>query len=975
MNEGVKFHLFGTSLSGNKVDEYAVTNSDGIATFEDVLISGSSPYTIEEVNTDARYVVPKDQTVPIQWAKVSKVKFTNVLKKFRVTVHKTDAETEKAQGDASLAGAVYGIYQGDKLVDSYTTDANGSFTTDYYVCGYNWTVKEISPSEGYLLNESTYAVVGSKPEMYTLEYNSSSLNVKESVEKGKISIVKHTDNGETGIETPEAGAVFNVYLKSAGSYEKAKNTEKDVLTCDENGFAETKLLPYGVYIVHQVSGWEGRDKIKDFEVFISDDNKTYRYILNNSDFKSHLKITKYDAQTGKTIPYAGAGFQIFKPDGTKITQTYTYPEVTTIDTFYTSNSGEIVTPEALEYGNGYYIVEVAAPYGYVLDDEPVYFDINEETAVEEDGITVVKVKKADKVQKGIIKVKKTGEIFSEVSVTDDIYQPVYANTGLQGAVYDIVAGEDIYTPDGTLRYKADSVVDSIETNSDGFASSKELFLGRYNIVEVKSPYGTVINDQPIEVDITYAGQEIAVTDVTSECYNERQKVSVSMTKLFETDELFGIGTNGEINSVVFGLFAEEDIRAADGSVIPKDGMIERISISDDDTISVSTDLPFGKYYLRELETDDHYVLISDVYPFEFKYGDQDEPVIEIKPNDGTPVENKIKRGDIKGIKVDETDVPLGGATIGLFKNDCEEFNEENALLTVVTSDDGSFEFSDIPYGEWIVREIAQPEGFVLCDALFHIAVLNDAEIVEIKITNNFIRGNLSLTKYDADFPENKLTGAEFEVYRDTNENKEFDGDDELIGLMEETFKGVYEMTDIQFGGVFVKEKTAPEGFVIDENAYYIFIDTDGKTYDVENEAGVGFMNQSKKGSLKIVKTSSDGRKDGFEFRVTGPYGYEQTFKTPDTGEILIEDLRIGEYVVTEIKNDVSESYIISDPITVEVIADETIVVNVHNDKITVDTPPNTGYNINLWLWIILAVSGAVLAVITFFSGRKKGQQK
>ena len=342
--EGVKFHLYGTSLSGLPVDEYAVTDAKGVAKFSDVLISGKTPYTVEEVDTAVRYVVPASQTAPIEWEKVTSRTFVNVLKKFNVTVTKSDVETGTAQGDASLAGAVYGIYKGEELIDTYTTDENGQFTTEYYICGYDWTVREITPSEGYLL-DTTIHKGGAEPEFYTVERNSTANDVTEQVIKGNIAIIKHTDDGETQIETPETGAVFEVYLKSAGSFENAKETERDVLTCDENGFAQTKDMPYGIYTVKQTSGWEGRELMKPFDVFISADGQTYRYLINNANFESYIKIIKKDAETGKTIPYAGAGFQLYDPNGNLITMTFTYPEVTTIDTFYTTADGDLITPQ------------------------------------------------------------------------------------------------------------------------------------------------------------------------------------------------------------------------------------------------------------------------------------------------------------------------------------------------------------------------------------------------------------------------------------------------------------------------------------------------------------------------------------------------------------------------------------------------------------------------------------------------------
>ena len=412
-------------------------------------------------------MVPNSQSAAVEWNSVTNKSFSNILKKFNVTVTKSDCESGMAQGDASLAGAAYGIYKGNQLVDTYYTDETGQFTTGYYVCGDDWTIREISPSEGYLLDSTVYPV-GAEAANYTVELNTApAVAVTEQVQKGNIAIIKHSDNGDTQIETPEEGAVFAVYLKSAGSYEEAKDTERDYLTCDENGFAQSKDLPYGVYTVHQVSGWEGRELMSDFDVFIAKNGETYRYLINNANFESFIKVIKVDAETGNTIPYAGAGFQIFRPDGSKVEMTFTYPEVTTIDTFYTNDAGMLITPERLEFGKGYSLKEVSAPYGYVLSHEAVKFDVTEENSTEESGVTIVAVKLGNYAQKGIIKISKTGEVFASVTAADGVYQPVYTVQGLAGATYEIKAAADIYTPDGTLRCSAGEVVDTVTTGADG----------------------------------------------------------------------------------------------------------------------------------------------------------------------------------------------------------------------------------------------------------------------------------------------------------------------------------------------------------------------------------------------------------------------------------------------------------------------------------------------------------------------------
>ena len=968
--EGVTFHLYGTSLSGLAVDEYAVTNANGVARFENVLISGNTPYVLEEVDTAVRYVIPASQTAPIEWNKVTERSFTNILKKFNVTVTKTDAETGTPQGDASLAGAVYGIYKGEELIDTYTTDENGQFTTDYYVCGDDWSIREISPSEGYLLDETIHHV-GAEPELYTVERNTTKNDVNEQVIKGNIAIIKHTDDGETQIETPEEGAVFEVFLKSAGSYGDAKESERDILTCDENGFAQTKDLPYGIYTVKQTSGWEGRELMKPFDVFINSDGQTYRYLINNANFESYIKIVKKDAETGNTIPYAGAGFQIYDPNGELVTMTYTYPEVTTIDTFYTTADGDLITPQTLEYGKGYSLVEVQAPYGYVLNSEPVYFDVVQEDSTEESGITVIEVVRENVAQKGTITVEKTGEVFSTVSGDKGLYQPIFSASGLEGAVYEITAAEDIYTLDGTLRASKGEVVDTITTGADGTAKSKELYLGRYEVRETQAPYGMVLNGETHTVELVYAGQEVAVTETSTSFYNERQKVEIELIKSLEVDEAYGVGNNGEIFDVSFGLYAAEELTAADGTTIPADGLIEVITLDENGHGKAISDLPMGSYYVQEISTNSAYLKDDTKYPVVFEYAGQETALVSITANEGEAIENDLIYGSVSGKKYDEDGNALGGALIGIFKTGTEEFTAETAIQTTTSADDGSFSFEKVPYGTWLIREIESPTGFVLSDEEIPVTIGSVDEVVEVVLVNEFITGSIELTKVDEDYPDNKLTGAVFEVYADKNGDGKLDDGDELLGEMAELGDGVYQMSDLRYGKYLVRETKAPEGFLLDTNVYPVSIEENGKIYTVENEAGVGFINAAQKGSLKIVKTSSDGKVEGFSFRVTGK-DYDQTFTTDANGEILIEGLRIGEYTVSEVSDNASAGYILPAEKQATVKTDATTIVEMHNE---LRETPKTGDDFNPALWAGLAAVSVIGAGILGFVGFKNRKKK
>lgn len=725
------------TVKGDDYSKTVKTNSKGEFELTD-LVPGK--YTVTE-RTPTKYAEQKSKTVNVESGKTATVSFSNVLKKWNLTVTKTDAETKSAQGDATLAGAVYGIYNNGKLVDKYTTDKNGGFTTSNYVCGDNWTLKEIEPSEGYLLDETEYHI-GAEAKKYTLENNSISIGVTEDILKGKIAIIKHTDDGSTKIETPEKGAEFQVYLKSSGSYAKAKESERDNLICDEYGFAETKDLPYGTYTVHQTKGWNGTEFISDFDVFISENNKTYKYLINNASLESYVKIVKVDSETGKQIPYAGAGFQIYDPNDKLVTMTYTYPEVTTIDTFYTNSDGYLITPETLPYGKGYSVVEVQAPYGYTLDSTPVSFDITAENTSEENGVTIVKTEKKNTPQKGTITIEKTGEIFSNVISSGEeviIYQPEYSVSGLAGAVFEIYADEDITTPDGTVRAKKDELVATLKTNTKGTAISKQLYLGKYRVVETVAPYGTVINPEPHTIELTYSGQNEKVTNTSTSFTNDRQKAEIDLTKVLEQNEKFNIGSNAEIRNVAFGLYADEDLKASNGTVIPKNGLIEIITCDEKGKSQFTTDIPIGSYYVKEISTDNHYILSDKKYPVVFEYAGQDTATVHISVNDGEPIENEIIYGTIQGLKIDrETGENITGALFGLFSITETKFTEETAILTSESNEDGIFTFDNVPYGEYIVRELKPAEGYLPNEENYTVTISENKEIIEITIENDKI---------------------------------------------------------------------------------------------------------------------------------------------------------------------------------------------------------------------------------------------
>lgn len=582
-------------------------------------------------------------------------------------------------------------------------------------------------------------------------------------------------------------------------------------------------MPYGEYVVEQTKGWDGRELMPAFTVCITEHGKTYKYLINNAEFKAYLKAVKVDAETEKSIPYAGAVFQIYDPSGNLVEMTTTYPDVVKHTEFSTNEEGYLITPEMLPYGVGYSLVEIQAPYGYVLNSEPVYFDVTAEDAVSEEGITIVIAEKPNMPQKGKIILNKQGEVFASVTEQDGRYTPVYAVAGLADAEFAVQAAEDIITPDGTLRYSKGEVVDTLVTSADGTAESKELYLGKYEIVETKAPYGMVKSDEILTAELVYAGQEIAVTSTSVSLYNERQKVEVKLYKDLEKDELFQIGMGDEILNVYFALYAKEDLAAADGSIIPADGLIEVAGVQADGTLTFAADLPIGSYYVKEYAVAEQYLISKEAYPVTFQYDDETLAVVKIEVNDGEAILNKIIRGSITGLKANEASEPLPGTIFGLFKADCTEFTKENAILTAASAEDGSFAFENVPYGVWLVREIAAVEGYVLSDELFEVQVSEDGAVIELgEIENKPITGELELTKKD--ISDGKLLpNAGFRI-------KDADGNIVEEGYTDEN--GIARFT-LRYGKYTYEEFSAPEGYLLDTTPHEFEITEDGQVVKAE----------------------------------------------------------------------------------------------------------------------------------------------
>ena len=840
-----------------------------------------------------------------------------------VTGTKRDAEKTDEQGDATLEGATYGLYCNGNLISSDVTDPEGDFDLGDFTpqkdCSYY--VQEISPSEGYLLSYNQYTIPVDEDKDGNLSVKSISIAAEEQVIKGSISIIKHTDDGSTQIETPEVGAEFEVYLTSAGSYENADPDERDTIVCDSHGFAQTKPLPYGTYTVHQTKGWDGRELMRDFDVFISSHGEVYRYLINNAEFMAYLKVVKRDAETEQTVPLAGAGFEIYDSKGNKVEMTYTYPQITKISTFYTADDGSLVTPEKLHYGD-YTLVEVQAPYGYVLDSTPIPFSVKQDNAsTNENGdldFLLIEVNAFDTPQKGTINLTKTGEVLSSVTESQDAserteYTPVYETRNLKGATYEIFAAEDITTPDLTVRYPKDTKVDTITTNDDGFAKSKELYLGKYTVVEKTAPNGYVLDKKKYDVTLTYAGQDVAVTSTAQTTYNERQKVRMSLHKAMEQNGIYNIGKHNEIVNVKFGIFADEKVVAADGTSVPKDGMITSAYCDYNGDITFDCDLPIGyDWYAKEIETDVHYILSDAHYKFDTDYAGQDIDLREIPINNGELIYNSLKKGRVQGLKVGTNAQRLEGAVFGIFEEYECDFSQESALTTTVSDHFGNFSFDNVPYGNWIVKELIAPKGFALDSTLHRINIPEDATIIELTVKNK----QVEVSKVDIATGK-ELPGAKMRVT---------DVDGNIVDSWTSTNKP-HIVNNLMEGQQYIlTEITAPYGYEIAEDIIFV-VSSDKETQKIKMEddfirTTVRVFKRDKS-SHEIIKSKK------FEFGIYKDKDCKKLIEkkkgNKKTGIVTFKDLRYGTYYIKETK--APKGYLLSDHVVEVVINDKGVFAN------------------------------------------------
>ena len=839
---GVRFRV-----TGNGVDTTVQTGTDGTIIVPN-LKAGS--YTVTELDVPDQYVQPKSQTVTVKANETATVSFSNVLKKWKATITKVDAETGAAQGDASIAGAVYGVYHGSDLIDQYTTNASGQFTTKEYVCGDNWYIQEISPSSGYLLDTTKYPV-GAEPDKYTLEHNQIPIGVKEQVIKGKIQIHKQYETLE-GTPKDEAAAEFQVYLKSAGSYDKAKASERDTIITSASGYAVTKNMPYGTYIVHQTKGGAGREFVDDFEVVISANNQTYSYELLNELKNGQLKIikisddgkvegiqfrvTRLADNYSKVYTTDASGLiltetlPIFEDNEGKTKYQYRVEELDTKETF----GYALPDPQIVELSEGeiasvcFHNVPIEIGTKATVEGEKEVDPLDKVTLTDTVSYTGLVPGKEYKVT-GVLMDKETGEkllVDSKKITAETVFVPetkngsvdvtfIFDATGLHGK--EVVVFENLYRENIEVAAHADITDDDqtikIKTPAIGTTAS---FEGEKEIDPLDK---VTLTDTVSYKDLTpgkeyratgvlmdkLTGKELLINGkkVTSEAtfIAEKASGSVDVTFIFDATGLHG----KEV--VVFEDLYRENVLLATHADINDEGQTAKIKNPEIGT-EATVD---GK---KEITADK--ITITDVVSYKDLTPGKEYKLTGVLMNKATNDKLLI---DGKEITAEVTFTPK--ATTGevemTFTFDARELTAETEVVAFETLYRDDLEFAthaDITDGDQTVKILP-------------------------------LHGSISTIKVDAGDSQHRLSGAVFGIYRDVNGDGRYtEGIDTFVGNMREKESGVHELDGLLYGKFLIHEEQAPSGYSQDKNYYSFEITKDGEKVQFEVKPGRNFPNSA-----------------------------------------------------------------------------------------------------------------------------------
>lgn len=649
-----------------------------------------------------------------------------------------------------------------------------------------------------------------QPEPQTIEIKNNQTKkviFKNQWKKGSIKIVKTSDDGKVG----------NISFKVTGpdNYEKIVTTR-----ADETNKAEIYLtdLKVGVYNIEEIvpEGYFPQNIVSvDLRTKDVAPSKTVKF--HNVSYAGGIRVVKKDSETGSLVKQAGFEFKIYDKGKGK----YLINELTGDDIFTTGDSG--YTPYAkLLQGGTFVITEIGIPdgSGYVMDAKEKTISVSDDD-VQSNKTYTIEMKNSP--QKGKIRVIKHGNQFVSVDCVEEFKIPKFEDHVLENAIFEVYAKEDIHLNDGTIKFKKDDLVEQIVTDSTGVAETSELPLGTYSIREVKSPNGFIIDDKTdLEIRIEPKGNE-KVLQFECNYSNTNQKVRLHVNKIMEDDEENGLG-NAEIKEVVFGLFAAESMVALDGSTIEKNDLIKTLSLYEEGDCAFDVELPEGKYYVKEIKTDEHYLLDHHIYDFEVSFDDDMEnEFIDIYIQEGQPIVNYIKYKDIEIEKADlETGELLDGAEFGIWKKDESEFNRENAI-EIKTTVNGKIVFRDLIVGEYVIKELNAPTGYEIFDSIIETVVENNNERVEVKVDNAMIKGNLRLKKIDTETGQ-LLSGAEFAIY---------DQEGNLFSKGKTDKNGIWFVENIPYGIYSCVELAAPEGYQNSLEKHIVEIDEQDELIELE----------------------------------------------------------------------------------------------------------------------------------------------